>query len=127
MTNFEKHKEDLTHYGIGMCANINGKVAECGPGKCKKCDFGNAEECDIERTKWLYEEAVEKPIDWSKVPIDTKVLIARRGGAKAKRYFAGVDVNGVPCYYSCGATSWSSSERLALYEKYESISLAEEL
>lgn len=127
MTNFEKHKEYLLKCGIGMCAVINGKPAECGFGACKECDFGNAEECDIDRTKWLYEEAGEKPIDWREVPIDTKVIIERHG-IKHKRYFAGVDENGVPCYFIGGQSSWSSETTPnVLDEQLESISLAEEL
>lgn len=50
-----------------------------------------------------------KPVDWTKVPIDTKVL-CRDGDATPwfKRYFAGFE-NGIPRVWSNGRTSWSTA------------------
>ena len=52
------------------------------------------------------------PTDWSKVEVDTKVLVSENGTIWIKRYFARYKNN--RCYvYDNGATSWSANERMS--------------
>ena len=48
----------------------------------------------------------EPKVDWSKVHIDTKVLI-KWNGHWLRRYFAGVNEEGKPLVFHNGQTSWS--------------------
>ena len=69
-------------------------------------------------------EIQEPPIDWSKVPIDTKVLV--KGSydvAWRKRYFAGLDENNIPLAFNNGCTSWSCKNSTT---RWSCIKLAEE-
>lgn len=69
-------------------------------------------ECDIE--KWLDSEYVEpekEEVDWSKVPIDTKVLVSDDNGNWVRSYFAGYDrKNKVIYIFPLGATSWTNED-----------------
>ena len=63
-------------------------------------------------------------IDWSKVPVDTKVL-CKSGDCWLKRYFAGVHYEGKPMVFYDGQNSWSArgsellSEDIVLFEGNE--------
>lgn len=73
----------------------------------------------------------ERPIDWSKVPIDTKVLVRDENNSRwRKRHFAKYE-NGKIYTFSCGTTSWSVNESVAWgdyndYETWKYVQLAEE-
>ena len=57
--------------------------------------------------KWANSEYVEPPVDWSKVAVDTPILV--RDSEKEswrKRYFAKYE-NGIVYAWENGATSWS--------------------
>ena len=74
------------------------KIAE--KTQCNECNFngGTIRDCDIKTRKWANSEYVEPiepiepPVDWSKVPVDTPVLVTDRKDAAEseweKRYFA---------------------------------------
>lgn len=48
-------------------------------------------------------------VDWSKIPVDTKVLVSNsKNGKWDRRYFAGF-INGEVTTFSNGMTSWSTS------------------
>ncbi len=67
--------------------------------------------CVIKAMKWLvseYKEPVEVEVDWSKVPVDTPILVSDDGENWVHRHFAKVTNTGVICVFSGGATSWSA-------------------
>lgn len=45
-------------------------------------------------------------VDWSKVAVDTPILVEKTLGAFVKRHFAKFE-NGRVCFFDCGRTSWS--------------------
>lgn len=49
----------------------------------------------------------EPPIDWSRVPINTRVVVWLDRLVQHKRYFAGYN-DGKICTFQSGATSWSN-------------------
>ena len=63
--------------------------------------------CDNERIMWLCEEYQEPPVDWSKVAVDTKILVSDDGEHWYKRYFARYEKGTVYCWEN-GATSWTT-------------------
>lgn len=89
------------------------KIAE--KTQCNECNFngGTIRDCEIKTRKWAnseYVEPIEPPVDWSKVPVDTSVLVTDRKDAAEsewkKRYFAKYE-NGMVYTWANGATSWS--------------------
>lgn len=120
MTNYEKYKDELlkhviAHADIGLEIHTN-KLIDCSDLRCEKCKF-NANGMFMcinvwEMEKWLDSEYVEpekEEVDWSKVPIDTKVLVSDDGINWYRRYFAGIDTHtNEYLAWSDGATSWAN-------------------
>lgn len=80
MTNKEKYGNEI----IELAANTalfglkNGKPAICEEIKCEECDFYESDSCKgstYNFREWLNSEYVEPPVDWSKVPVDTPILV----------------------------------------------------
>ena len=63
-------------------------------------------------------------VDWSKVPVDTKVLIKGYCGDWLNRYFAKYE-NGKIYTWDCGATSWSATSNKAISE-WDEVKLAKQ-
>lgn len=108
MTNKEKYAKDL--YSIFL--NSFGVDEENKPfrcdGKCcgRICQFYNDEnDCETLAKQWLDEEC---KIDWSKVPVDTPILVKGNELEKWRhRYFAKYE-NGKVFTWGTGVTSWSA-------------------
>ena len=49
-------------------------------------------------------------LDWSKVPVDTKVCVSHNPELSDRRYFCSIDLAGVACFVN-GATSWSGDNK----------------
>jgi hypothetical protein len=80
------------------------------------------DENGIDRLEKL-EEKKEPPVDWSKVAVDTPILVSNSGNYWYRRYFAKY-INGKVCSFSQGATSWSNNNGMPLCE-WEYAKLAE--
>lgn len=120
MLNREKYAKEIIEIACngGNIAVVNGKLENCRKTQCNECDFngGTIRDCDIKTRKWTNSEYVEPiepiepPVDWSKVPVDTPVLVTDRKDAAEseweKRYFAKYE-NGMVYTWANGATSWS--------------------
>lgn len=76
---------------------------------------------DIVINKWLDMEHVEG-LDWSKVEVDTPIIVTVEAVGELKRYFAKFK-NGRVWYYADGRDSWTS-ENYQIANKYESVRLA---
>lgn len=113
MTNYEKYKDDIERLGDNSIAfdKSNNKIVKCVDIACNDCAFyENFDACRLNAMKWAAEEYKEPEVDWSKVPIDTPVLISGDGKEWYRRYFSGADENGQPTVFGCGATRWSSKD-----------------
>jgi len=112
MTNFEKWKDKIlaiTSNDDEFAVN-DGALCRCSEIACTECDFH--EPCCKHRYEWLYAEYVEPEIDWSKVPIDTKILVRDlETDPWCRRYFAGY-VGGIVYAWADGATEWSHTSKL---------------
>lgn len=90
-------------------AVVKGKPVPCDDTNCRECDFqGSCIGREDAALNWLNAEYQEPGIDWSKVPIDTPVLVSDTEKNWCKRYFAGTDEDGVLLAFALGGTSWSS-------------------
>ena len=75
------------------------------------CDFNKLNSCKCSEYKfreWLNSEYVEPPVDWSKVAVDTPILVKDvKSGEWNRGYFAMYE-NGTVFTWYHGATSWSA-------------------
>ena len=113
MTNKEKYGNKIIELAIdeGVLALKNGEPAPCAKIKCEDCDYGKSDSCggsEYNFREWLNSEYVAPPVDWSKVAVDTPILVRdSEEESWRKRYFAKYDDNMVYAWNG-GATSWST-------------------
>lgn len=136
MKNREKYADEIIDSFIDnsrMAVNKNGKIDSCRRTSCGECLFSMGDtsySCTKKRREWLEEEYKKPEVDWTKVPVDTKVHVRNETGEEwLPRYFAGT-LNGKPMVFIDGATSFScpiarSRESCMIY--YDIIILAEDI
>lgn len=110
MTNFEKYKDDIEKLQSTSVAfdKSNNKIVKCMNIICEDCTFyENFDSCRLNAMKWAAEEYKEPEIDWSKVPVDTPILVSDDGTNWVRRHFAKVTSLGTIWVYSGGGTSWT--------------------
>ena len=112
MTNKEKYAKEILdiacagdHVAMRKSDNV---IVGCRKLGCLDCAFKtHGKFCSDEIEKWANSEYVEPHVDWSKVAVDTPILVRDFVGDEwARRYFAKYD-NGIVYAWENGATSWS--------------------
>lgn len=130
MKNREKFAEQIVDIALEqhrLAVDLKKKEpCDCMKTKCSKCLFGeNNKDCDVLLKEWAEKEYEEPPVDWSKVPVDTPILVRDYESMEwTKRYFAKYE-NGKICAWGDGTTSWSNNGR-EIYT-WEFAKLAEEV
>ena len=110
MTNKEKYADKIIDIAArSKLALKDGKPVPCVSMKCSECGFYiNDYSCEHKAREWLDSEYVAPPVDWSKVAVDTPILVRdSKGSVWRNRYFAKYE-NGKVCAWLGGATSWSA-------------------
>lgn len=113
MTNREKFAEKILDIACsGSKISVDKATLEptsCYKLACRDCLFSFSDtDCIGARKKWANSKYVEPPIDWSKVAVDTPILVRDSASLGwTKRYFAKYE-NGSVYAWGDGATSWSS-------------------
>lgn len=118
MTNKEKYAEDLHSIFLNSFgADKENKPFRCTfrcDGKCygRICQFYNTEiACETLAKQWLDEEY---KTDWSKVPVDTPILVKDELAPKwIHRHFAKYE-NGKVFAWANGSTSWSARDSVCV-------------
>ena len=114
MTNKEKYGKEILdiacagdHVAMRKSDNV---IVGCRQLGCLDCAFKtHGKVCDYAIKKWANSEYVEPPVDWSKVAVDTPILVRdSEEAAWGKRHFAKYE-NGIVYAWSSGSTSWSVS------------------
>lgn len=134
MTNYEKYKDKIDKIwesGDIACFTKNGEIKHCYEITCPECEFNGEEGCSLNSKKWLvseYKDPAEN-VDWSKVPVDTPVLVRDYETDKWNpRYFAGINEDGNIIAFDSGATSWSDDgENLTVDWKQAKLSNPDDL
>lgn len=113
--------------GENIALNRNTKeIVLCQELECEDCLFSRRYNalnyCHFSRIKWLVAEYTESEVDWSKVPVDTPVLVSNDGKKWSCRHFSRV-VNGIPYTWMYGGTSWTTHHDNEITYRY--IKLAE--
>ena len=111
MTNYESIDPDSVKEVFARSFAVDkrtGKVKTCSKWDCVNCLFYESNDCIKAREDWLGQPVLdpEKDIDWSKVPVDTPVIVWNTD-EEYRRYFSGIK-NGCFGAYRDGRTSWSS-------------------
>lgn len=134
MTNYEKYKESIdlilqkdTEEILAFNKNTE-EVAVCQHLDCEDCLFyrniGGCY-CSKNTMRWLVSEYKEPEVDWSKVPIDTPVLVSNDGENWVRRHFAKVTSLGTIWVYSNGGTSWTVDTNPIIGYKYAKLAEVE--
>lgn len=116
MTNYEKYKseiEKITRMGrdIGVEKATN-KITACGSLNCEECLFLQyGSNCAARAIEWADAEYIEpEEFDWSKVPVDTPILVCDDNLTKwITRHFAKYKDNLVYAWDG-GGTSYTMKE-----------------
>ena len=105
MKNYEKYADEIREYiGENFCADfVKPHIL-----KSSGCTNTSCDQCKMLQTIWLLEDYKEPEVDWSKVEVDTPILVRRSDNEEwAKRYFAGYG-DGYIYAWSDGCTSWTA-------------------
>ncbi len=130
MTNREKYAErilDIACSGTRIAVKKNVmEPVPCSDISCKYCylRLKKGSRCDDACKEWCESEYKEPPIDWSKVSVDTPILVKNNHDDEwLHRHFAKFE-DGVVYAWDDGKTSWSLSSLGKVGWKYAK--LAEE-
>ena len=107
MKNYEKYADEIREYGVEkLCDEF------IIPHILKKdsCVGIPCRTCSMLQMLWLLEDYKEPEVDWSKVEVDTPILVRHSEyGEWFKRHFAGYG-NGKVYAWTDGCTSWSTGD-----------------
>lgn len=112
MLNREKYAEEILNIACEghSIAIIDGKPRQCSGASCSKCDFNSNINCRKNINEWANSEYVEPQVDWSRVPVDTPILVRHSESCGwDRRYFAKYN-NGLVYAWKQGTTSWSAED-----------------
>lgn len=110
MKNKEKYAKEILEIACSGCGFAFNKttniVVPCKSLSCSDCLFEHG--CGKAIKKWCESEYIEPPVDWSKVPVDTPILVRdSKYEGWSQRHFAKYD-NGTVHAWSDGRTSWTA-------------------
>lgn len=106
MKNYEKYADEIKKYdGDDFCCSFIRpyilKADNCSDMPCSRCQ--------MLQTLWLLEDCEELEVDWSKVKVDTPLLVRNYiNGEWSKRYFAKYEDGKVYAWLN-GRTSWNET------------------
>ena len=112
MKNKEKYAKEILE--IACSGNslafdkTTNKVVPCNGLCCSNCLFGH--NCDEAVKEWCESEYIEPPVDWSKVPVDTPILVRDEDEEKFKKRHFAKYANEKVYAWNMGTTSWTADE-----------------
>lgn len=132
MTNKEKYGNEIldiacTGDNVAMRKSDN-VIVGCKKLKCSDCAFNPNGKgyCNDMVEKWANSEYIEPPVDWSKVAVDTPILVRDHENREwTRRHFAKIK-NGTVLAWRGGATSWSEDDEETIPWKYAKLAESEE-
>ena len=116
MTNYDHYKkqiEKIVRLGRRIAVDKDGKPQACSMMNCDDCiAFGKSKSCYAPIAEWADAEYIEPEVDWSKVAVDTPILVRQfQHNDWSRRYFSHYDnKNGLVCAFSDGKTSWTGQD-----------------
>ena len=118
MKNYEKYADEIKKYkGETFCNDFVQPYIL----KRNNCHSMDCDQCSMLKLIWLLEEYEEPETDWSKVEVDTPILVRQgKNGEWLERHFAKYE-NGDVYAWVDGQTSWTGADEI----KWEYAKLAE--
>ena len=104
MKNYEKYADEIREYkGKDFCKDFV-KPYILGTDNCNGID---CQRCAMIQMIWLLEDYKEPPVDWSKVEVDTPILVRQtKDGEWLRRHFAKYE-GGIVYTWKDSHTSWT--------------------
>ena len=111
MKNYEKYADEINKYqGDNFCRDfVKPHIL-----KSRGCANTSCDQCKMLQTIWLMEEYKEPETDWSKVKVDTPILVRDYEDVTIswiRRYFAEYK-DGVVYAWKGGCTSWTGADKI---------------
>ena len=109
MKNYEKYADEIKTYpnGSSYCEEII--IPNVLKPLGKSCLDTSCDVCNALTTLWLLEEYEEPETDWSKVEVDTPILVRTDEATPwVRRYLAKYE-DGIVYVWNLGRTSWSAT------------------
>ena len=106
MKNYEKYEDEIKKCdGSNFCRDfVKPRIL-----KSRSCANTSCDQCKMLQIIWLMEEYEEPKVDWSKIEVDTPILVRNDESDKwLKRYFAKYE-GGVVYTWKSGRTSWTEN------------------
>ena len=121
MKNYEKYVEEIKKFD-GSPDFCEQKILKPLGKSCQATDCCY---CNLLKILWMLDEYEEPEADWSKVAVDTPILV-RQGedGEWTRRYFAKYE-NGLVYAWSDGCTRWTAYRSKYATTKWKYAKLAE--
>ena len=110
MKNYEKYADEIKKYKVSKGGYFCDEFIMPHILKKDSCSGLNCEHCHMLQMIWLLEEYEEPETDWSKVEVDTPILVRTVEGAEwFKRHFAKYE-DGRVFVWNNGKTSWTAPD-----------------
>ena len=109
MKNYEKYKDEIKKYkDYNFCGDfVKPYILESD-----NCNGLDCIRCSMFRAIWLMEEYEEPDVDWSRVKVDTPILVRQgKNGEWLERHFAKYE-NGDVYAWVDGQTSWTGADEI---------------
>ena len=108
MLNREKYAKEIAEIACNgkHIAIVAGKPMLCCEASCDTCDIEY--DCTRGLKEWANSEYVEPQVDWSRVPVDTPILVRDSESSEGKRRYFAKYKNNMVYAWEAGATSWSA-------------------
>lgn len=112
MTNYEHYKSEIdkiTRMGRMVAVEEKtGKITSCNQISCSQCRFDSCVcDCDAAALAWADAEYIEPEVDWTKVAVDTPILVSDDNEDWYRRHFAKYE-NGLVYAWDAGKTSYTT-------------------
>lgn len=112
MKNYKKYADEIKKYKVNKDEYFCDEFIIPHILKKDSCAGISCEHCHMLQLLWLmeeYEEPEEPETDWSKVEVDTPILVRNDGVKWVKRHFAKYE-NGLVYAWKDSCTSWTTED-----------------
>ena len=112
MKNYEKYADEIREYkGCNFCVDFVCQHIL----KIEDCDYIGCSRCNMLQMLWLLEDYKEPEVDWSKVKVDTPILVRDDECKEWERgYFAKFE-DGTIYAWRYGRTSWTGEGQMTIW------------
>ena len=129
MKNYEKYVDKIKKYSDAqmLCDEIKIPFILEPTGKSCARDI-DCDTCQMLTMLWLleeYEEPKEPKVDWSKVEVDTPILVRDNEDSEWQRFYFAKYENGLVYTWVAGTTSWTAKGNMYKW-KYAKLAESEE-